>query len=277
MFLANLEAPMLHTDKKQQFLIRLRRANTRIKKKLKEFGDQDLLTRAEIGRRDKLLLPLSRGLKQIGISANQITVTGLIIVTIQNIFMYFGHVTPALILAVAAFLSDFIDGPRARLKDQETGKNEVTGLGTLLDHVRDYYEAFSLGIPAFFYAGRYIWVDAVAFGTVLLSYLLIGALILYRYRNRTKTPSQNARPLLFRHRIRYKIELILQFSKENLQTNGAGRIQFFSLAVGIILMFIGRVYEISSLIYFSYLVLGVTIGYGMQNFLNEYCEDEEDG
>lgn len=266
----------MHPDKKQQFLIRLRRANTRIKKKLKEFGDQDLLTRTEIGRRDKLLLPLSGGLKKLGISANHITIAGIIIVTMQNIFMYFGHVTPALIFAVAAFLSDFIDGPRARLKDTKTGKNEVTGLGTLLDHARDYYEAFSLGIPAFFYAGRYIWVDAIAFGAVLLSYLLIGALILYRYLNRIKTRSSNVQPLLFRHRIRCRIELILQFSKENLQTNGTGRIQFASFAVGIIMMFIGRIYAMPPLIHFSYLILGVTIGYGIQNFLNEYCEDKED-
>lgn len=266
----------MHDEKKQQFLKRLRKSYQRIKRKLKEFGDQDLLTRAEIGQRDQLLLPLSRVFRKLGISANHITSAGIIIVTIQNIFMYFDHTTPALFFAVTAFASDAVDGPRARLKDPKTGRNEVTGLGTLLDHIRDYYEAFSLGIPAFFYAGKFIWVDVVAFSAVVLSYLLIGTLVLYRYRYpaRPAEKSRNAQPLFFRHRIRYQTELILQFVKENLQTNGSGRIQFASLAAGIITMFIGRVYGILSLIHFSYLVLGVTIGYGMQNFLNEYYEDE---
>lgn len=265
----------MQPETRERFIKRLRVSYARIKKKLKEFGEQDLLTRAEIGRRDKLLLPVSHWLKERGISANQITAIGIALVTIQNIFMYFNHATPALILAVAAFASDFIDGPRARLKNPKTGKNEVTGLGTLLDHVRDYYEALSLGVPAFFYAGRYYWVDIIAFSAVLLSYLLIGTLVLYRYPARQTAHPQNAQPLLLRHRIRYKIELLLQFSKENLQTSGAGRIQFASLAAGIITMFIGRIYGIPSLIHLSYLILGVTVGYGMQNFLNEYCEDED--
>ncbi|MDO8600443.1 MAG: CDP-alcohol phosphatidyltransferase family protein [bacterium] len=261
---------------REQFLKRSRKVVRRIKKKWKEYGEQDLLTRKEIGQRDKILLPLSKGFKKIGISANHITSAGLVIVTIQNIFMYFDHIFPALMLAVMAFFSDFIDGPRARLKNPETGQNEVTGLGTLLDHVRDYYEAFSLGIPAFFYAERYGWVDITAFNAILISYLLIAILVLYRYPTWPTLHSQNAEPLLLRHRIRYRIELILQFSKEKLQTDGSGRIQFASLAAGIILMFVGRVYTVPSLIHLSYLILGVTVGYGIQNFLNEYYEDEED-
>lgn len=270
-------AQKMQTDARERFLKRLRKADARIKQKLKEFEDQDLLTRAEIGLRDKLLLPVSRGLKKLGISANQITIAGIGVITVQNILMYSGNTVPALALAVTAFLSDFIDGPRARLKDPKTGKNEVTGLGTLLDHVRDYYEAFSLGIPAFFYAGRYIWVDLVVFNGVLLSYIIIGALVLCRCFGQQTAHSRIAQPLLLRHHIRYKIELVLQFSKENLQTNGSGRIQFFLLAAGIIIMFIGRVYAVPSLVSLSHYILGGTTVCGMLNFLNEYCENKEDG
>lgn len=265
----------MQPETRERFVKRLRVSYARAKKKLKEFGEQDLFTRAEIGRRDKLLLPVSRGLKKLGISANQITCAGLMIVAAQNIFMYSGRTALALLFAVAAFASDFIDGPRARLKDPATGRNEVTGLGTLLDHVRDYCEALSLGIPAFFYAGRYYWVDVAVFSAVALSYFLIGTLVLYRYQTRPAAHSHHAQPTLFRHRLRYKTELLLQFSKENLQTSGAGRVQFASLAAGIIVMFIGRIYAAPSLIHLSYLILGVTVGYGMQNFLNEYCEDED--
>ena len=98
-------ASRMNNERKKQFLKRLRKTYRQIKRKLKEFGDQDLLTRAEIGRRDKLLLPISRGFRKLGISANHITCAGIIVVTIQNILMYFGHTTPALFFAVTAFAS----------------------------------------------------------------------------------------------------------------------------------------------------------------------------
>jgi phosphatidylglycerophosphate synthase len=256
---------------KEETRSRLRKLKRRIEERL---GEKDPLTPKEKSIRDALFRPLSLWFKRRGITANHITLTGICIVTLQNIFMYRGYIAFALFCAILAFLSDMIDGPRARLKDEKTGQDEVTGFGTLADHVRDYYEALSLGIPAFFYAGRWAWPDIAIFILVLLSYALIGIMILYRYFARPAQKTAGGEFLL-RHRIRGCTKLFFDFCKTSLQTTGWGRVQFAALAIAVICMFIGRAYCVPTLLYFSYAIFGVEIGIGFRNLVDDYLLEEE--
>lgn len=268
---------MKEQEREKRILRKIEEFNAAIRKlkKMLPHHKRDPETNAEITFRDWLCGPVSRTLKKLGISANTITLLGVAIVTIQNILLWYGFVTYSLACAVCAILSDAIDGPRARLKDPETGKDEVTGFGTLMDHVRDYYEALSLGIPAFFYKGQFTALDSVLFFFIILSYAIIGLKVCYRY---LLFPQQTVTPRLFRmrDRIRLRWRNCIAFSKEHLQTEYWGRVQFTLLACAVIIMFIGRIHAISSLIHLSYIIFGGELLAGYINLKKTASEPEEE-
>lgn len=103
----------------------------RIKKIIIKRKD-DFLTALEKNWRDWAFKPLTNLFEKIGITANQITYTGFVLIFIA-IYMYIDNfsIKSQLIILTLAAISDAIDGPTARNNDNVTVK------GTWLDHIRD--------------------------------------------------------------------------------------------------------------------------------------------
>ena len=198
--------------------LRLKGQEEKIKiKKLIVKRKDDFLTALEKNWRDWSMQPLTKFFYKIGVTANQITYAGFALIGIA-IWMHargYEFKTQLLILVLAG-ISDAIDGPTAR------NNNNVTILGTWLDHIRD-------GILV-------LWASYLIYGYNLLSLetiLIIWGLqmvlmwitlkeFLIRYLK--GLPDEEADVL------------VSNFSLDNLQASVIGRLQFFCWTVGYLLL-----------------------------------------
>ncbi len=182
-------------------------------KKLVIKRKDDFLTALEKNWRDAALKPLTDIFKKIGVTANQITYLGFILIGIAIWLNHNGYdLKTQLFILTLAGITDGIDGPTAR------NNNNVTISGTWLDHIRDgtlmvwasclvyYYRLLSLEMIFIIWALQLllIWITLKDF---LIQYL--------------KELSDVETEVLINH-----------FSLDNLQASVIGRLQFFCWTVG---------------------------------------------
>ncbi|MDP3770383.1 MAG: CDP-alcohol phosphatidyltransferase family protein [bacterium] len=132
------------------------------------------------------------------------------------------------ILVIEIFVSDLIDGPLARVN------NEVTALGTILDHTRDYITAFTalFFLLAITIASRDIAVlilECAAIGSFMCVMAYHAKLM------RLYTHSRALHSHTLRKKVTSTLEAIEEFALEEYQTKLTGRIQFGAMAISIVL------------------------------------------
>jgi len=219
---------------------------------------EDSITTKEKYIRDALLSPIAkliwffwalpRLLKKIGVSrektltfgaANLMSLAGLLlIIKFWAVFKNEGINPQVFWLVLAAFLTDMIDGPIARIH------NEITPLGTILDHLRDYLALFSVIIMIFLHfisrPDILIILAAIALGTIILALA-------------------NAKMFLARHELFKKHHdiwrIIRDFSLEDYQTSFTGRIHFFTAAAGVSGLLFFAAYQKEWVYFLSYVAL----------------------
>lgn len=230
----------------------------KIKRRIELILDKEhSITAKEKGWRDAFFRPLSKFCRAVGIRANHVTYLGIVFVVISIGLFLEEKDLMALGFAVVAALSDMIDGPIARFKYTEYGEDDVTALGTFLDHFRDYLLAASFGYFTFFYHYTFDSLEIVLAAFILIIYIgiFIGTTIkLRRYKLPEHSPEGRFHGYLL----------------PDMQTSFWGRAQFFLLIVGIIIMFVGRFNGYPAFIEFSYIILGIHIGINLQNLVQEY-------
>lgn len=199
----------------------------RQKKQIKELiirHRDDFLTTLEKSWRDFLFRPLSLILYRLGITANVITFWGFGIIGL-SMWAYFlkPDIYEQLIFLILGGLTDFIDGPTAR------NNNNITVLGTWLDHSRDFLLAG--------WATYLIYVyDLVGLELILIIWalqLILGWFILKDFL------------------IRYLKGLTVDtatfdfndFTSANLHTTVFGRAQFFFWIAGYAAFFASYIYS----------------------------------
>ena len=155
-------------------------------------------------------------------------------VRIYSVSAYFFDLTRPTVLAVAIltieiFLSDLIDGPLARVN------NQVTALGTILDHTRDYITAFTalFFLLAITIASRDITIlilECAAIGSFICVMAYHAKLMrLYAYsRNLHRSGDLHKK-------VTGTLEAMREFALEQYQTKLTGRIQFSTMAASIVL------------------------------------------
>lgn len=95
--------------------------------------------------RDYILLPITWPFKFIPYAANILTITGfgILFYAIYDFYLL-RDFERQIWLLTWAWLTDFLDGPIAR------NNNNVTALGTAMDHIRDYFIGFWMIVLIFF-------------------------------------------------------------------------------------------------------------------------------
>lgn len=168
----------------------------------------DFITALEKNWRDWFFRPLTNLFRLIGISANQITYSGffLIAAAIWAYFERFDFKWQLLILLLAG-LTDAIDGPLAR------NNNNVTALGTWLDHIRDY--SLIAWITYILYMAGTISPQFIAIMWIL-QIILIWIILKDFLKQYLRGLPDGQEP-----------RFIKNFSLDNMQTTIIGRLQFF--------------------------------------------------
>lgn len=233
----------------------------KIKRRIELILDKEhSITAREKSWRDSFFRPLSYAFRYTGIRANYVTIAGIALVCVQIYFFAVGQEFYGLAVALIAAFTDMIDGPIARFRYTSESPDDVTALGTFLDHVRDYFLAFTFGYFAFFYHHAFNALELTLASIILLIYLgiFIGTFIkLRKFR-------------IHNHSFEKPLH---GFLLPEMQTSFWGRAQFFLIIAGTVALFIGRMQEIPFLISFSYVVLGAHIGVNFRNLLEEYILD----
>jgi len=207
----------------------------RILKRLVIKRKDDFLTALEKNWRDWTLLPITKIFYKIGITANQITYLGFALLGVA-IIMHFNNYPFKwqFWILVLAGVSDAIDGPTAR------NNNNVTVLGTWLDHIRDG------ALVA--WATYIIYINGLLNPEIILIIWALQALLLWI----------TIKDFLFRYIKELTNEeqkvFVTDFSLDNLQASILGRLQFFCWTMGFALI-------IYHLLYPNQMLL--TIGHGL--------------
>ena len=120
-----------------------------------------------------ILLPIAKALTAIGVTANTITLIGLIVNAIATFFLATGRLVIAGILILIGGSFDAMDGVVARI----SGKDDSNASGALLDSVIDRYSeaVIFLGAMIYFYHLSHllgvILVFVSVIGSILVSYV----------------------------------------------------------------------------------------------------------
>ncbi len=182
-------------------------------KKLVIKRKDDFLTALEKNWRDWALQPLTKIFWKIGVTANQITYLGFILIGIAVWLNQRGHdLKMQLIILTLAAITDAIDGPTAR------NNNNVTIRGTWMDHLRDgtlvawasylIYKNQLLSLEIIFI----IWALQL-----LLMWITLKDFLIQYLRELSDVETE---------------VLVNHFSLDNLQASVIGRLQFFCWTVG---------------------------------------------
>ncbi len=120
-----------------------------------------------------ILLPIAKALATIGITANMITIVGLLVNAVAAFFLATGRLVLSGILILFGGSFDAMDGVVARV----SGKDESNPSGALLDSVIDRYSEaiIFLGAMIYFFQLSHllgvILVFASVIGSILVSYV----------------------------------------------------------------------------------------------------------
>ncbi len=181
----------------------------------------DMLTALEKNWRDWFFRPLTRLFRFLGIRANHITYVGFLLIglAVWMFFKNYGFIFQFVVLALA-LISDAIDGPTARNND------DVTVLGTWLDHIRDGFLV--------------AWASFLIYGFGLLS----GETILIVWALELLLAWISVKDFLIRYLRGLSDEeeamLIQNFSMDNLQASLIGRLQFscWTMSYGFLFLYL---------------------------------------
>ena len=230
----------------------------KIKRRIEEILDREhSITAKEKSWRDRLFRPLSRFCRALGIRANHITAIGFVLIAIHVWYFWTGQEFTGLVYALLAAFTDIIDGPVARFKYTEDGADDITALGTFLDHLRDYSLALSFGYFSLFYHNQFNTIELTIFTIIALIYAIMAISTFIRLRKHREFGRSAERHL---H----------GFLLPEMQTSFWGRAQFFALILAIAVLFIGRMQDSSFLVSFSYIAFGAHIGINFRNLLEDY-------
>lgn len=173
----------------------------------------DFLTAFEKNWRDWLLTPFTKLFYKLKITANQITYLGFILLAVAVIFHFKNYPFKwQFWILVFAAITDALDGSTAR------NNNNITVLGTWLDHIRDG------ALVA--WATYIIYINNLLNPEILLIVWSLQILLVWII----------LKDFLFRYvkglsNIEQKI-LVNDFSLDNLQASILGRLQFFCWTMG---------------------------------------------
>jgi phosphatidylglycerophosphate synthase len=212
----------------------------------------DFLTALEKNWRDWSLRPLTAVFHYLGITANQITYVGFVLIGIA-IWMFFRNFPLTLQLAFLALaaISDAIDGPTAR------NNNNVTILGTWLDHIRDgllvAWASFLL------YQFNFLSLELILLIWSLQAVLMWITLRDFLIRYLKGLPREEDAELL-----------ISNFSLDNLQASVIGRIQFFCWTVGYLFLFMFLINPLPIFITIGHALIVLEIIFAALNILESY-------
>lgn len=241
---------------KQQYNTNSLRAKIRERrrkiKKLIIRRKEDFLTALDKNWRDWLFRPLTHFFHKIGVKANHISYAGFILIAI-TIFLYFNKkpIEWQLIFIVLATLSDMIDGPAAR------NNNNVTVLGTWLDHIRDY--TLVAWVTFLLYAHGLLGLELIAI-LWLLQFILVWILTKDFFIQYLKGLPGEEEEKMF----------IDGFSLDNLQASIIGRLQFSFWITGYILLIINLIWPNSSLVAAGHSLLVLAIIFAALNIYESY-------
>ncbi|MBI4991839.1 MAG: CDP-alcohol phosphatidyltransferase family protein [Candidatus Harrisonbacteria bacterium] len=211
----------------------------------------DFLTALEKNWRDWALQPLTKLFYRIGVTANQITYLGFILIGMA-VWMYLQQINFQwqLLILILAGISDAIDGPTAR------NNNNVTVLGTWLDHIRDG----ALMIWGSYLIYKYNLLDLetilIIWGLQLVLIWITLKDFLIRYLR--GLPSEEAE------------ELVSHFSLDNLQASVIGRLQFFCWTVGYLLLLLFLITANTYLLTIGQTLIFLEILFTALNILESY-------
>lgn len=232
------------------------------------------LTDKELGWRDNFFYPVSFFLYRFGIKANHITWFGIFLITAGAFLIYAKFTMSGVIFALAGVLTDAVDGPRARFIDPLTGKNNISALGTILDHTRDFYFTIVIGFFVFLRFGKTDVFEIFLGIMVFLSYFLIFIAIMLNYKKSIQK-SYNRGANQDNKLEKNAFDRFSEFCKSKINTTFYGRFQITFLIAGIILLFMGKYYENEFLIKFSYAIFGGEIAFGIKNLIDDYIMRDE--
>ncbi|MBI3046298.1 MAG: CDP-alcohol phosphatidyltransferase family protein [Candidatus Harrisonbacteria bacterium] len=173
----------------------------------------DFLTALEKNWRDWALRPLTDIFKKTGITANQITYLGFILIGIAIWLNQQGYdLKTQLFILIIAAITDAIDGPTAR------NNNDVTILGTWLDHLRD--GALIAWATYLIYKFNLLNLQLIIILwslQLILIWITLKDFLIQYLRGLSDTEEK---------------VLITKFSLDNLQASLTGRMQFFCWTTG---------------------------------------------
>ncbi|OGY63621.1 MAG: hypothetical protein A3I89_00240 [Candidatus Harrisonbacteria bacterium RIFCSPLOWO2_02_FULL_41_11] len=220
-------------------------------KKLVIKRKDDFLTALEKNWRDWALKPLTVFFGRIGVSANQITYAGFLLIAAAIGMFFKGYsLSWQLIILVLAAVSDGIDGPTAR------NNNNVTILGTWLDHIRD-------GVLV-------AWASTLLYIYGLLSFQIITLIWTLQFLLIWIT----LKDFLIRYLKGLPAEdaeiLVSHFSLDNLQASVIGRIQFFCWTVGYLFLFLSLINPEPILLAIGQSLIILEIIFASLNILESY-------
>ncbi len=209
------------------------------------------LTALEKNWRDWALKPLTNLFQKIGITANQITYAGFILIFFA-IWLYFSicNIKWQLIVLAIAALTDAIDGPTARNNDNVTVK------GVWLDHIRD-------GVLAG-WVSYLIYINNLLSAEILIIVLVLQILLVWiclkdfliHYLKNISDPQTDI--------------LIENFSLDNLQTSILGRLQFFFWIIAYGFLFLSMFFNFPILIIIGQALIVLEIIFAGLNILESY-------
>lgn len=169
-------------------------------------------TKKEKELRDWILYWPTRLLYKIGIKANYITILGFIgILYLIKMIIYKESLVLEIYLIIAIWISDLIDGPLAR------NNNNITILGTYMDHIRDSLAGLIVIILNFI-------KHSIPYH-FLISLLFINLMVIFYH----------IRKFFLRKKTIKKIDkkFIKNFALFDLQTSLLGRLNFFFLCTSL--------------------------------------------
>lgn len=169
--------------------------------------------------RDYLLWPLTRPLGIIPQAANLLTIAGFfILLTAVRDFYYYRSLERQIWFLIAAWLTDFFDGPIARNNDS------VTAFGTAADHTRDYLLGFWMIFLSLYFtplSGNFsILMRWIFLLSLLGSFGIILGVWLYLREKRQERKEQ------------FYFEFLNEFLLKDLVTSATARGYTFVFAVG---------------------------------------------
>lgn len=230
-------------------------------------------TQLEFGWRDKRLEPFSRWWRTHGLTANHMTYIGFFCVIMAGYAAAYSNPVWVLVYGLLGFLSDALDGAIARWVDPATGKNNVTGWGTFLDHTRDgeLVSVFAIktiiGTVTIGFVPLFTGFELPFLMSIATTYALIGviawSLLKKAYQEKKAEGSAGF------------ISIFFAFCLEKMQTSVWGRIQFGLAATAEVTLFMGIYFGIDFFRILSYPLFGAAIITGFRNIVTERWEVDE--